>query len=684
MSSKSRIIILVTLAVLLILAACTSQSVQTPDNSQASDPESQKLELKASDPTGPSAVLSELSGQVEVQQTADRSFVAAEAGMELFLNGQVQTGPDGRARLDFTDGTIVRVSPNSLFTLVAIEEEDGGFFKQLFMQAGQMWVVLNGGSLQVDTPSGVASVRGSYMMVERDPETGNIVTTCLEGTCTLEVDGEEIVLGAGQKAAFSGEGIEPGVMSQEEIQEWLDTTPEATLVLDQVPGSISDFVWEDWNGNGLQDDDEPGVAEVAVTLYSGSGDPLADTVTDGDGFYLFEEVFSGEYYLQFSLDSTLFTVQDAGEDDTLDSDVDQDGFTATFELAPGEHRTDLDAGLVYPGYAGICPFTGLPTDATLLENRPIFISISHFPAWATRPSTGLNSAPVVFETLIDEGMTRLQALFYCGYPEKLPESDGGSVDASYDISGVRSGRVFYAELAQLFGAGLIFGGADPTVYQQISPYQCGVVDNTNNPTNIGGLGLDIESLEGIAERCKHRYGNPDFNVWTFGPPPSGGESAARFLMHYNYLNQTRWDYDAEAGGYVRYQNDPETPEEFTLSTDKLTGQAVVRQNIILLITPHAVLNSAGTIIEFDLTDERGFAWLLRDGAMYKACWSAVFDDYPTESNRYRPFLLYDCTTKEPINFAYGSTWINVVTPAMWFETEGDTLVAKQPFIGYGP
>jgi hypothetical protein len=683
MSSKSTILLIFILVGLILLTACGAQSAQTPGSDQVSDPESQKLALKAADPAGPSAVLSDLSGQVEVQQTADRSFVSAVAGMEVFLNGQVQTGPDGRVRLDFADGTIVRISPNSLFTLVAIEEENDGTFKQLYMQSGQMWVVLNGGSLQVDTPSGVASVRGSYMMVERDPETSNLVTTCLEGTCTLEVDGGEIVLGAGEKATFSGEGIEPGVMSQEEIQEWLDTTPEATLVLDQVPGSISDFAWEDWNGNGLQDDDEPGVAEVVVTLYSSAGDPLADTLTNGDGFYQFEEVFAGEYYLQFALESTLFTVQDAGEDDALDSDVDQEGFTPAFELAPGEHRTDLDAGLVYPGYAGICPFTGLPTDATLLENRPIFISISHFPAWATRPSTGLNSAPVVFETLIDQGMTRLQALFYCGYPEKLPESDG-SGPATYDISGVRSGRVFYAELAELFGAGLIFGGADPSVYEQIAPYQCGVVDNTNNPTNIGGLGLDIESLEGIAERCKHRYGNPDFNVWTFGPPPSGGEPAARFLMHYNYLNQTRWDYDAEAGGYVRYQNDPETPEEFTLSTDKLTGQAVVRQNIILLVTPHGVLNSAGTIIEFDLTDERGFAWLLRDGAMYKACWSAVFNDYPTESNRYRPFLLYNCDTKEPLNFAYGSTWVNVVSPAMWFETEGDTLVAKQPFLGYGP
>ena len=57
----------------------------------------------------------------------------------------------------------------------------------------------------------------------------------------------------------------------------------------------------------------------------------------------------------------------------------------------------------------------------LLDNRPIFISISKFPAWATRPAV-LATRQLVFETLIDEGQTRLQALFYCGYPEKASGS----------------------------------------------------------------------------------------------------------------------------------------------------------------------------------------------------------------------------------------------------------------------
>ena len=637
-------------------------------------------------PEGPTGTLAEISGEVEVRQTEDDDFSQAAVGDLVYIGGQVQTGEDGRVRLDFSDGTLVRVAPQSVFTLENIEESDQGLLKRLFMEVGQLWIVLNGGSLDVDTPSGVASVRGSYLMVNRDPVTGDIYTTCLEGNCTLQLGDETVSFSGGETAWISGENApETGMMTQEEIQAWLDAVEEAQLVVGDVLSSVGDFAWNDMNGNGLQDADEPGVEGVTVTLLDAEGTELDDTLTDEAGFYQFEELMPGEYALAFSLDDTLYTVQDAGEDDAVDSDVDADGLTEVFYLPPATEYVDMDAGLVYPGYAALCPLTGLPTDGSQLDLRPIFISMSMFPAHATRPLTGINSAPVVFETLIDEGQTRLQTLFYCGYPEKLPESDGGNAvaanDASFDISGVRSGRVFYAELAELFGAGLIFAGASSDVYQTIAPYQCGVADN--NGGGIGGAGVDIDQLQNIAEGCQHRLGNTDLNVWTFGPAPAGGTPVDKFLMHYNYLNQTRWEYSADAGGYVRYHNDPAEPDSFPLSTDRLTGEATVRQNIILLRVQHNILNRAGTIIEFDLTDEGGYAWLLRDGAMYEVCWSAMFDDYPTESNRYRPFLLLDCDTGEQINLAYGSTWVNVVAPSFWFDQQGDYFVAKQPFLGYG-
>jgi hypothetical protein len=665
----------------LSITACSPQAASAvPGNNPPTASEQNKSETN---PTGPSAVLRELEGSVTARQ-AEEEFSTAKEGYVLYLNGQVKTGKDGRARLDFPDETIVRVGPSSLFTLEEIEQAEEGSIKRLFLEFGQLWVVLMGGEMEVDTPAGVASVRGSYLSVWQDEETGEIYLTCLEGLCGWEFEGEKVTITAGQTIRVLGFGEPPvfGIMSQEEIELWLKYNVEAYQVLDQVPGSIGGWVWFDDNGNGIQDEDETGLSGVEVGLISSDGERIAAIEVDEDGFYLFEEVFAGEYSLEFSQPyGYVYTLPDQGEDDNLDSDPIEEGFTAAFELAPGEHNLTLDAGFVRPGIGGaVCPLTGLPIDdESLLDLRPIFLSMSIFPE-GVRPVTGINSAPVVFETLIDEGMTRLQALFYCGYPETLPEDDGGN---SFDIRGVRSGRVFYAELAQIFGAGLIFGGADPNVFQTIAPYTCSLA-NTADQSDIGAAGVDIDQLQGIADRCQSDLGNTDLSVWSFGNPPEGGTPVEKFLMQYNYLNQSRWIYDPEAYGYVRYQNTPSNPGEFVLATDRLTGEAVVRQNILLLKVSHQVMNSAGTIINFDLTNERGYAVLLRNGAAYNVCWSAVFDDYPERMNRYRPFLLYNCETKEPVNLEYGGTWVNVVDYAVGFEWKGEYWRAYQPYLNYIP
>lgn len=456
-----------------------------------------------------------------------------------------------------------------------------------------------------------------------------------------------------------------------------DGNPEEPQVFDLGLSSVGDFVWQDLNGNGVQDEEEPGLEGVMVSLFSAQGELAGSVPTDADGFYLFEEVFPGEYYLEvLRPDGLVFTPQDEGAEDA-DSDMSADGYTAIFDLAPGEHNQDVDAGLVQPRAGAVCPLTGQEIDdETLLLLRPIFISISIFPQHV-RPVTGVNSAPVVFESVIDAGQTRLQALFYCTYPEVFPKDDGGNAATAskdgFDISGVRSGRVFYGELAKLFGAGLIYGGASPEVQAQISVHSCSRVTSAAKG-DIGAAGIDVDRLKEVAANCQTSNGNTDLAVWKFGPPPAGGEAAPQILVRYNYYNQTRWIYEPSVNGYVRYMNGTGSDAQantFEVFTDALTGEPVVRQNILILIAQHTVLNPAGTIIEYNLTDQGGFGWLVRDGVKYKVCWSAIFGDYETSSNRYRPFLIKDCATGEPIPLAYGQTWVHVVDVTTGFEWKGD-------------
>lgn len=65
-----------------------------------------------------------------------------------------------------------------------------------------------------------------------------------------------------------------------------------------VTGFIGDRVWSDLNCDGIQDEGEPGIVGVVITLRSGScpgGDIVATTTTGDGGYYEFTGVGFGDY-----------------------------------------------------------------------------------------------------------------------------------------------------------------------------------------------------------------------------------------------------------------------------------------------------------------------------------------------------------------------------------------------------
>ncbi len=133
-------------------------------------------------------------------------------------------------------------------------------------------------------------------------------------------------------------------------------TAEASASLDDGGINIGNYVWFDNNENCQQDFFESGVAFVPVELYSAGPDGLfctADDVlegsssTDADGFYLFECVDEGTYYVQFHALAVQpdyeYTCQNEG-DDAEDSDVNDEGKTDPFTVSGSDDMT-IDAGI---------------------------------------------------------------------------------------------------------------------------------------------------------------------------------------------------------------------------------------------------------------------------------------------------------------------------------------------------
>ncbi len=139
----------------------------------------------------------------------------------------------------------------------------------------------------------------------------------------------------------------PAYIVKDVDQRWL-LDGNSTFSADYVTAAIGDFVWEDLNANGIQEDGEPGIAGVTVELYEcADEDTLFDTtVTDQDGGYLFDDLTPGCYFLQFVKPAGyVFTAAKQGGDIELDSDADPDGGTASITLAPGQTDLTWDAGL---------------------------------------------------------------------------------------------------------------------------------------------------------------------------------------------------------------------------------------------------------------------------------------------------------------------------------------------------
>ena len=117
-------------------------------------------------------------------------------------------------------------------------------------------------------------------------------------------------------------------------------------------GSIGDFVWDDTNKNGIQDNSELGIKDVVVKLLdaSNSDTELQTTTTDAQGKYSFGNLSVGSFKVLFTLPTNYnFSPKNAANStNETDSDVNTaDGKTDVITLNAGDNLTNIDAGLIY-------------------------------------------------------------------------------------------------------------------------------------------------------------------------------------------------------------------------------------------------------------------------------------------------------------------------------------------------
>ena len=104
--------------------------------------------------------------------------------------------------------------------------------------------------------------------------------------------------------------------------------------------------------------------------------------------------------------------------------------------------------------------------------------------------------------------------------------------------------------------------------------------------------------------------------------PGGGVPVDRLNIIYNRFDQVGWDYSVKQGAYLRSQDQMDDTGILVPAVDRLTGEQLAFENVLILFANHHFENQAGTILEIDLlnrTSEWGL--MFRDGMQYSVYWS---------------------------------------------------------------
>lgn len=266
-----------------------------------------------------------------------------------------------------------------------------------------------------------------------------------------------------------------------------------------------------------------------------------------------------------------------------------------------------------------------------------------------RPQYGFNSADLVFEALVEGGITRTMAIFWGKNAE--------------EIGPVRSARQCYLEWLMPFDA----------LYMHI-----GYASSDDPKVDAGGniYRYKIKSLDrgGTFWRSSQRYaphnaftstdllyekagtygysGSPDtIEGWSFKRDASleqrGAQTTATLVFFERLRNggvyDVTWKYDRDSNSYLRFNNT--TPYMDAGTDSQVYAKNVIIQRVETISTyddkAHMIVTTIGN----------GTAIILRDGAVINGTWQK---DSLTKRTRY-----FD-TSGDEIVFNRGITWIEAV------------------------
>jgi FecR protein len=216
-------------------------------------------------PAARAARLSSVDGKVQISLGSQVIADQAVANAPLFEGTRVATAEDGRAEIQFEDGSVARLSPNSALTLTVLSGQGGGGDSEIVLDAGLGYFELRGpgpaGKISVGFGDSVVTAGGfTVLRINLDNPPGEMAV--FSGNAHLERGGAQAVdLHGGESEVPNGadpshydlsESIEPDSWDtwNSDRDQMLAAEGSSRTAATQGFADSSNPAWNDLDANG--------------------------------------------------------------------------------------------------------------------------------------------------------------------------------------------------------------------------------------------------------------------------------------------------------------------------------------------------------------------------------------------------------------------------------------------------
>lgn len=284
------------------------------------------------------------------------------------------------------------------------------------------------------------------------------------------------------------------------------------------------------------------------------------------------------------------------------------------------------------------PLTGAPIDdPSEVPDRPaLVVKISNYPQ-SVLPQSGLNDADIVIEEIINDGATRLAAVYH-------------STDSD-PVGPIRSGRAQDINLLLALDRPLFaWSGGNPAVTRAVRDSDLIDLDARFNPGYYRRSGRNdantlYSSTEVLWAQTPEEAGRPSpvFPYLSVGDEPEG-EPATEITVQLDGV-RAQWTYDPESGRYFRTQNgDQHTTEQGSEITE------VWADNVVVMMADYG-LNPADGNPDAQVLGSNP-AYVFSGGTVRVGVWLRFEPTDPVE-------LIDNVDDLNPIGLVPGRTWLEI-------------------------